>query len=249
MRSRWRRSGRGTLDQRDAWEVGALDLELPKLLLDVEAEARAGSERALLAEWAKIPARGSPSIPAFGAGRVGKDIPASHLAAVTRRVKEEGLRFADGGSKNAPSGRARATGVRFAPGEARQGRKRRFAMRSPSAAVTSSSGARTGGSWPRQDHACSILIAASSGRFDRSRRTSRAITSADAAPPAQVCATSPPSTRASCSRIRVLPPLDERFLTPEAAAVTRATRRNVMIPFFRRMEKEGLWDRRHPSRR
>ncbi|MCY4543281.1 MAG: ATP-binding cassette domain-containing protein [Rhodobacteraceae bacterium] len=38
-----------------------------------------------------------------------------------------------------------------------------------------------------------------------------------------------------------LSPLGEGFLNTEALAVLRWTRRNVQVPFFRRMESEGLW--------
>jgi excinuclease UvrABC ATPase subunit len=42
------------------------------------------------------------------------------------------------------------------------------------------------------------------------------------------------------------PPHEEAFLTSEAAAVTRSVRRNALVPFLRRLEKEGLWDMSAP---
>ena len=36
-------------------------------------------------------------------------------------------------------------------------------------------------------------------------------------------------------------PLDESFLSPEAQGVIRGIRRNILLPFFKRMISEGLW--------
>ncbi len=41
-------------------------------------------------------------------------------------------------------------------------------------------------------------------------------------------------------------PDSDRFLTPEANAVMKGVRRNVLKPFLRRLASEGLWDPKVP---
>ncbi|WP_433934992.1 hypothetical protein AB3662_10210 [Sorangium cellulosum] len=45
---------------------------------------------------------------------------------------------------------------------------------------------------------------------------------------------------------RHAPPEDDRFLHPAAASILKGVRRSELIPFLRRMTEEGLWDRGVP---
>lgn len=44
-------------------------------------------------------------------------------------------------------------------------------------------------------------------------------------------------------RDRLATPEADGFFTPEALAILKGVRRNILSPFFRRLESEGLWDR------
>ena len=47
--------------------------------------------------------------------------------------------------------------------------------------------------------------------------------------------------QSSSSPVRAADPLDEGFLSTEALGVLRGIRRNILLPFFKRMISEDLW--------
>jgi excinuclease ABC A subunit len=236
--------GERQLEQRDAWEVGALDLEVPKLLLDLDRAARDGREEALLEQWSAMPGGCLTINPLLAELAVwGENIPASQFAAATRRVKEEGLRLvADSSLICAKASAARATGTRFQPGEgaadSRGALRDALAvgggyveLRRPDGRIAAAAGPRL------LDLPAGLVgpirpIAADFSRHHpRGRCPACAGTRRVAAVDPELVIARPRS-----------PVHEESFLTPEAAAVTRGIRRNAMLPFFRRLEKEGLWD-------
>lgn len=236
--------GERQIEYRDAWEVGGLDLELPKLLLDMDAAARAGREQALLEAWAALPGGTLAINPLLDELAVwGKHVPASHLAAAAKRVKDEGLRFVAGESDDpAKAASARAAGARFVPTEGAAGPREALRdalaigggyveLRRPDGRVAASAGPRmldldAGIVGPIRPIAADFSRHHVRGRCPACVGTRRVATV---------------DSRLVVARTQS-PPHDESFLTPEAAAVTRGVRRNIMVPFLRRLEKEGLWD-------
>jgi excinuclease ABC A subunit len=240
--------GERQLEQRDAWEVGGLDLELPKLLLDLDRAARDGREQALLDEWAGMPGGWLAINPLLAELAVwGENIPASNLGAATRRVKEEGLRFVTDPVEGADKASgARATGARFEPGEGaadpRGALRDALAvgggyveLRRPDGRIAAAAGPRL------LDLPAGLVgpIRPIAADFSRHHPRGR-------------CPACAGTRRVAAVDLRLLlarprsPVHEEGFLTPEAAAVTRGVRRNAMLPFFRRLGKEGLWDLSRP---
>ena len=232
------------LGQRDAWEVGGLDLELPRLLLDLDRGSRDGREKALLDRWGATPGAWLAINPMLAELAIwGENVPAGPLAAASKRVKEEGLRFvADSAADPARPSAARATGARFGTGE--DGIDRHAALRDalavgggyvellrPDGRVAAVAGPRL------LDLSAGLVgpVRPIAADFSRHHPRGRCPACAGAR---RVAAVDPRLIVADPS----FPPHEEGFLTAQAAAVTRGVRRNAMLPFLRRLEKERLWD-------
>jgi len=231
----------------DAWEVGGLDLELPKLLLDMEQSAREGSDERLLALWSlqkKAWLTVQPVLTELATW--GRGIPASALARTRALAAEEGLRLVDTNGMPARDGTdvaaLRATGPRFAPksdAEAERGAILRDAiavgvgyveLRSEAGRLLATAGDRL----VDLEHGLVGPMKPVPADFSRHEPRGRC----------PACDGSRTVARVEESRIiarRDLAPEASGFFTKEAEAVLRGVRRSALIPFLRQLEKEGLW--------
>lgn len=229
------------IEQRNAWEVGGLELEMPKFLLDLDRAERGGREEALLQQWSAMPGGWlaiNPLLAELAAW--GKNIPASQFAAAARRVKEEGLALVAGDMADPPS--VRATGPRFSPGDGSAGRcaalRDALAIGGGYVELRRSDGRIAASAGPRLlDLPAGLVGPIRPIAADFSRHHPRGRCPACSGT-RRVAAVDPGLVVARPD----FPVHEESFLTPEAAAVTRGIRRNAMLPFFRRLEKEGLWN-------
>jgi excinuclease ABC A subunit len=234
-------------DAHDAWEVGGLDLELPKLLLDMHQAAGDGSDERLLSLWRKSTGAWLAIQPVLTELAVwGKRIPASTLARARTRAAEEGLRLVDPKGREAAdeadAARLRATGARFEPGE--DAPDERPALLRDALAL--------GAGYAELRSATGELLAAAGSRLVD---LERGLVGPMKPVPADFSRHEPRGRCPACAGARTVAAIDNSlviakdaaapdeagFLTREADEVLRGVRRNTLIPFLRRLEKEGLW--------
>jgi excinuclease ABC A subunit len=224
------------------YEIGGLDVEIARLLLDEPDDVSEEPERLALL-WAKTPEAQLRIHPLLEELRVwGDKLPLSVIRAAEQRLKHMGLECDLNLKKQNSLAAVRATGLRFHPvGGTLAERKR---------CVSDALG--IGGGYVE-------LFKASRGVIDTIERRHL-----DLAFPA-VAPLSPSSaflirshTAGRCPRCMgegtvtvfnealviahpTAEPTDERFLHPEALKILRGVRKNILLPFLKRMVVEGLW--------
>jgi excinuclease ABC A subunit len=231
------------------WEVAGLDKELPKLLIDLQRPSAAASSERLLEAWRREPGARLAVQPYLSDIAVwGDRVPKSVTEKVARRMKKEGLRVEALGGTATPAIRAgvkalRASGDRFAAPSATD-EERRGALRdalaigsgyaelrSPRGALLATAGDR--------------MVDLDSGLVGPARPVPADFSRHEARGRCPGCSgTGAVATIEERLLVRTdaASPLDPAFLTPEAEAVSRSVRRAMLVPFLRRLEKEGLLD-------
>jgi excinuclease ABC A subunit len=231
----------------DAWEVGGLDLELPKLLLDMERSGRAGSDDWLLALWSKERTAWLAIQPVLtDLATWGDAIPASALTRIRKLIGEEGLRLVDTKGMSAPDSAEpaglRATGPRFGPRGDSETERRALLLdalaigvgyvelRAPGGRLLATAGSRL----LNLEHGLVAPMKPVPADFSRHEPRGRC----------PACAGTRFVTRVEESLVIArhdVAPEAPGFFSDEAEAVLRGVRRSTLVPFLRRLEKEGLW--------
>lgn len=229
--------------EHDAWEVGGLDEEVPKLLLDLWETGAPARQAALLETWAKHPPSSLAVHPCMREIAVwGDGVPSTALKQALERLKAEGLHLISG-KASAPRGdvaAARATGERLqAEDEAGRAAAVREALMIGGGYVelVDGSGGVLCSAGPRLVDLDRSLVGPARpvpSDFSRHRRRGRC-------PACAGTRSVPGSDEALVVRDARKPPLEPGFLTDGAEQVTRGAMRNMLGPLLRRFEKEGLW--------
>lgn len=240
---------------RDMWEVGGLDAELPKLLLDRQRVANANLFSSVLDEWRNDPSCWLAIQPFLSDMQTwGTALPESSLRATKAVLTKERLRLVDTTGKTARSNAdvrdLRATGDRFQP-EGDSDAERFAALRDAFA---------VGAHYVELRDGKGRLRATTSGRLVDLKS---AIVGPMSPVPAHFQRHDPLGHCPMCEGSRVVErmddslivadpkrtPDDEAFLTKEANAIMKGVRQNELKPFLRRLAKEGLWDASCPFSR
>jgi excinuclease ABC A subunit len=237
--------------ERAAWEVGGLDSEVPKLLLDVQRVAISDLFASVLAEWRDRPHCWLAIQPFLTDMQTwGTALPDSCVRAVKSQLTKEGLRLVNTVGKvarNEDIQDLRATGDRFQPGD--ESDDARFAALRDAFAV--------GAHYVELRDDKGRLRATASDRLVDLKRAivgpmspvPSHFTRHDALGRCPMCAGRRVVKALDDSLVVANPkrtPEDDAFLTPEANAVMKGVRQNELRPFFRRLAKEGLWDASTP---
>jgi excinuclease ABC A subunit len=237
--------------EREAWEVGGLDSEVPKLLLDVQRPTAANLFTSVLDEWQEKPSCWLAIQPFLTDMQTwGTALPDSAVRAVKSLLTKEGLRLVNtirAAARGEDIHELRATGDRFQPRD--ESDEARLAALRDAFAV----GARY------------VELRDENGRLratasDRLVDLKRAIVGPMSPVPAHFNRHEALGRCPMCTGRRVVSALDDTlvvanpkrtpdddaFLTPEANAVMKGVRQNELKPFLRRLAKEGLWDASTP---
>lgn len=233
---------------RDTWEVAGLDLEIPKLLLDVWRTASSDTFAELLADWKYDRESWLAIHPFLSDMQVwGTELPQSVIHAVSSHVSKEGLRLVttagDGVGKGFDVRQVRATGERIVPfDDSDEARLRSlgdaFAIGAGYVELRDRKGRLRAIATNRLLNLESALIAPMvpvPSHFSRLDPQGRC----------PMCRGSRGITKISETLVisnRNATPDSERFLTPEANAVMKGVRQNELKPFLHRLAKEGLWE-------
>lgn len=224
------------------YEIGGLDVEIIRLLLD-EPDDSTGEPERMARLWAETPESQLRIHPLLEELRVwGDKIPASILRLAEQRLKHMGLESNLPIKKQSGLAAIRATGLRFQPeGETLAERTR---------CVRDALG--IGGGYVELCQPKGEIIAT----VRRRHLDLEVLAVAPLSPSSAFLIRSHPAGHCpSCegggtvvvfdealivadSRAE---PTDESFLHPEAVKILRGVRRNTLIPFFKRMVDEGLW--------
>jgi excinuclease ABC A subunit len=234
---------------RRACELGDLDLEIAKLLLDVRAQRTSSDELHELARvWAKEVDSRLAIHPFLKDMQVwGPRLPTSALAAAHEHVRAMGLELIDaheGPPRSAIVLDARATGDRFVPRQGSLEERRRLLMDALALGgghveLRGHRGELHGRIGPRLlDLEMGIVGPMAAAPFHFSRHDHRG--------QCFMCKGSGHVTTLQEDLVirdeRALPE-DDGFLQPAAANVMKGVRRSELVPFLRRMAEEGLWER------
>ncbi|HEX8155442.1 MAG TPA: hypothetical protein VF698_20075, partial [Thermoanaerobaculia bacterium] len=240
--------------EREAWEVGGLDTEVPKLLLDVQRPTAATLLAAVLDAWREKP-NGWLAIQPFLTDMQtwGTALPESAVRAVKSLLAKEGLRLvntAGSAARHEDNHELRATGDRFQPRN-ESDEARLEALRDAFV---------VGAHYVELRDEKGRLRATAS---DRLVNMKHGIVGPMSPVPAHFTRHDALGQCPMCSGRRVVgalddalvvadprrTPDDDAFLTPEANAVMKGVRQNELKPFLRRLAKEGLWDASAPFAR
>ena len=239
---------------REAWEVGGLDAEVPKLLLDVQRPTAANVFAAVLDGWREKPNCWLAIQPFLTDMQTwGTALPESAVRAVKSLLAKEGLRLvntAGTAGRGEEIHELRATGDRFGP--RKDSDDARLAALRDAFAV----GARY---VELRDEKGRLRATAS----DRLVDVQHAIVGPMSPVPAHFTRHDALGRCPMCSGRRVVTALDDAlvvanpkrtpdddaFLTAQANAVMKGVRQNELKPFLRRLAKEGLWDASTPFAR
>jgi excinuclease ABC A subunit len=233
---------------RDAWEVGGLDVEIPKFLLDVR---RSGGDlfAELLAVWERERDCWLAIQPFLTEMQVWEmELPRSVIHSVTSHLSKEGLRLVTTAGKALGKEfdvtQVRATGARLAPSDVSSSEARVGALRDAFA---------VGSGYVELRDRSGRLRATSSNRL---LNLKTALIAPMACVPSHFSRFDPMGRCPMCKGSRGVTALSEalviangevgpdsdRFLTVEASAILKGIRKNDLNPFLRRVSKEGLWD-------
>lgn len=222
-------------------EIGGLDLEIAKLFLAAGTPSPEDQATTLLRTWNEAPEAHLAIHPFLSELQVwGAGIPSSVRKEALSRLRSLGLEL--GSSKAGPEA-LRATGSRLQP-EAATEEARKRALSEALALGAGYAELRDGknrilGSLRTRcldlDEAVVAPLAMTSASLSRSH-------AAGACP---ACKGSGALPRLAVDLLvgnRRSTPDSEAFLSPEALAILKGVRRSSMIPFFRRLAQEDLWD-------
>jgi excinuclease ABC A subunit len=233
---------------RDDWEVGGLDREIPKLLLDVQRPPRDEVFTELLTQWKKEPGCWLAIQPFLPDMQVwGADLPRSAIDAVTWHVAKEGLRLVSNTGadpeKDFDVRTVRATGKRLIP-EADTTDERARVLRDAFAVGAGYVELRDSRGRLRAT-ASDRLLDLDAGVVAPMVPVPSHFSRADRRGWCPACEGQREVT-AVAERLVIgnpkVTPEGEGFLTPEADAVMKGVRRNELKPFLRRLAAEGLWE-------
>jgi excinuclease ABC A subunit len=234
--------------EHSSWEVAGLDREIPKLLLDVQQGAKAGTSAELLHHWADERDCWLAIQPFLTDMQVwGASLPVSVVRTISSHLAKEGLRLVttkgDPVHDNFDARHVRATGGRLVPeGNSTEGRCR----------ALQDAIAIGAGYVELRERGGRLRAVASNRLLD--------LESAVIAPmmpvPSHFSRLDPRGRCPMCKGKRTVtaiseklvignrhaPPDSERFLTAEAHAVMKGIVRNELNPFLRRLAREELWD-------
>ena len=226
------------------YEIGGLDIEIGRLLLDRPDDS--SGELARLAElWAKKP-KAHPQIhPLLEEFRVwGSQLPASVTRTVQNRLRHMGLESSLDALNRSEMATVRATGKRFQPRtETSEGRFQclRDALTIGGGYVELSDDRHRVFGTIRRRHVdleskipAVAPLSTSSASLSRSHAAGRC-----------PCCRGSGLVQTVDEKLFIAhltaDPLDEGFLSSEALDVLKGIRRNMLLPFFKRMISEGLW--------
>ncbi|PYS89092.1 MAG: hypothetical protein DMF64_18525 [Acidobacteria bacterium] len=226
-------------------EIGGLDVELARLLLDEPDDAAEQPER-MARFWVDTPEAELRIHPLLEELRVwGAKLPASVVRAAQQRLKHAGLESDQPLHKQADLGDVRATGKRFQPAGgtfAERVRCVRDALGIGGGYVELWAAKRVIATVQRRrlDLAVPVVapLAPSSAGLVRSHTTGRC-------PYCEGNCVVPIFDEDLMIARRTAEPTSESFFRSEALNILRGVRRSVLLPFLKRMTDEGLW----PSKR
>ena len=233
---------------RDPWEVAGLDLEIPKLLLDVQRTAESDAFANLLASWkgnARLLASDPPV--SYGNANLGWKFRGPLIQLYRRIVLKKGSRLiTDSGrqiGEDFDVRNIRATGGRLTPDDDSDEARLRVLL---------DAFAIGAGYVELRDRRGQLRATASNRLLDLKTALIAPMTCV----PAHFSRLDPIGRCPLCKGTRGIAavsealvikdrsatPDSERFLTTEANAIMRGVRHNELSPFLRRLAKEGLWD-------
>ena len=230
---------------RDVWEIGGLEREIPKLLLDVQRTSGGTGVAELVAIWRAHPRAWLSVHPFMSEMQVwGAKLPRSVARAVVSRVEDEGLRLitTDGTKPTTEVDirEIRATGARLCPRDQSDDALSRAVAEAFAVGAKYAELREPGGR----------LLATASGRLlDLKTPTPSDFSRLDERGRCPMCrgrrtvTTIPDSLVIGTSTVG---PGHREFLSPDAQAVMKGVLRNELIPFLRRLSKEGLWNMNDP---
>ena len=240
---------------RESWEIGGLEHEIPKLLLDVQLTTGGDGVADLVATWGMHPGAWLAVHPFLTEMQIwGSEVPRSVARAVVARVEGEALRLVTtkGGDVATPLDirRVRATGERLRPHDESPD------ARSRAVADALAVGARY---TELRDRRGRLLATAGARLLDLKTATVAPMTPT----PSDFFRLDERGRCPMCRGGRVVMsipdslvigaktvgPDHQRFLRPDALAVMRGVLRNELTPFLRRLAKEGLWNQATPFAR
>ena len=233
---------------RESWEIGGLEHEIPKLLLDVQRTTEGNGVAELIATWGMHPGAWLAVHPFLTEMQIwGSEVPRSVARAVVARVEGEALQLVTttGGAVATPLDiqRIRATGARLRPHDESPD------ARSRAVADALAVGARY---TELRDRGGRFLATAGTRLLDLETATVAPMTPT----PSDFSRLDERGRCPMCLGGRVVMtipdtlvigtntvgPDHQRFLRPEALAVMKGVLRNELTPFLRRLSKEGLWN-------
>ncbi|XXY55249.1 hypothetical protein WME91_45510 [Sorangium sp. So ce269] len=249
---------------RRAIEIGDLDIEIAKLLLDLQVnEVTAAELRDLARAWHEKPQARLVIQPFLRQMQVwGPSLPNSVVGEATKHIEAMGIGLigVPPNPRNVRWPKIRATGARFARNSevppTQQKRRTARELESPDERLIADALALGGGYVELQGTDGKVLrtlgprlldleggivapMAAAPFHFSRHDRYGQC----------PVCKGSGQVMTLGEEHVigdRHATPEDDRFLHPAAASIMKGVRRSEMIPFLRRMAEEGLWDRSVP---
>ena len=233
---------------RASWEIGGLEREIPKLLLDLDQTTGGNGVAELVATWGAHPGAWLAVHPFLTEMQIwGSEMPRSVARAVVARVESEALRLVTtkGGDVTTPLDmrQVRASGARLCPHDESPDARRR------AVADALAVGARYA---ELRDRAGRLLATASERLLDLETATVAPMTPTPSdfsrldergrcpmCRGERVVTTIPDTLVIGASTVG---PDHQEFLSPEALAVMKGVLRNELTPFLRRLSKEGLWN-------
>ena len=225
-------------------EIGGLDIEIGRLLLD-RADDSSGELARLTETWAKHPKAHLQIHPLLEEFRVwGSQLPASVRRTVQHRLRHMGLESPLDTMNHSDLASVRATGKRF----------QLFAGTSGERLQCLRDALAVGGGYVElSDDRHHVLETIRRRYIDLESpipavaplsTSSASLSRSHAAGRCPCCGGSGSVQTVDAKLFIARPaadPLDEGFLSAEALGVLRGIRRNILLPFFKRMISEGLW--------
>jgi excinuclease UvrABC ATPase subunit len=242
---------------RRAWEIGGLDLEIAKLLLDVQARrATADDITSLAQEWTKHRDARLVIQPFLKDIQVwGARLPASTVGEASAHIRSMGLDLIDADGSGVKRGNPdwpgiRATGDRFNPRDGSLDERRRaiadaLTLGGGYAELRGPRGVCCGWFGHRLldlEHGIVAPMIPVPVHFSRHNRAGQC----------PMCRGNGHVMTLKEELVigdRRATPEADGFLHASAATVMKGVRRSELIPFLRRLEEEGLWDRSAPYQR
>jgi excinuclease ABC A subunit len=236
------------LTERRPHEIGSLDLEIARLFLAASPSPSSLEEEGerFVRAWREAPQARLLIQPLLSELQIwGSKIPSSVLKEAQARLESLGLRLEPSREKNPAA--FRATGPRLLP-EAATAESRQRALSDALALGAGYVELRDGKGRLLEalrtrcldmDAAIVAPLAMTSVSLSRTH-------AAGACPACKGSGSLPHLNLDLLARNRGTSPDSEAFFTPEALAVLKGVRRGSMIPFFRRLAQEDLWDLRKP---